>query len=40
MRGVDSGNSAQVNGKLSSEIENLFWLILPIIISRMQMPNA
>ena len=38
--GVDSGNSAQVRGRESSEIENLLALTLPIIISKIQIPRA
>ena len=39
MIGVDSGNSAQVSGRLSREMEKHYLDVLPIISSRMQIPR-
>lgn len=39
MSGVDSGNSAQVSGRLSSEMEKVYLEVRPIISSKMAIPS-
>lgn len=40
IKGVDSGNSAHVKGKLSSEIEKVDFDVRPIMSSKMAMPRV
>ena len=40
IKGVDSGNSAQVKGRLSREIEKVDFDVRPIMSSRIAIPKV